>query len=584
MENLALYREYRPKNFDEVIGQDHIVKTLKNQIKTSNLSHAYLFCGTRGTGKTSTAKIFAKSINCEQNQDGSPCYNCPTCKALSDNGALDILEIDAASNNRVDEIRDLREKIKYPPVNGKYKVYIIDEVHMLTDSAYNALLKTLEEPPKHAMFILCTTEVHKLPQTILSRCMRFDFHLVKLNDLVNLLKKIFNEKNVKFEEEALHLIASRGEGSVRDTLSIADLCVSFSNKNVTYKSVLDALGSSSTDSLVEIANAISENDGEKLLTTINILAESGKNFTILGKELVNHFKTLLTIKSVTNAQQFLMLPDDIFNSLNSQANKFSQQELLNAMTKLSSIETQLKFSINPRTLIEIALLGLLDLEKKTEFVENSQKKTKNVNLEENFSEKELKTKENGEKENLTNGKIKISKEEVEINKNLEDFQNKEKINNFVVNNDKVEKTEIKKDILNNNAYFEDLNENIVENNDIFNEIQDKKIFDNKPKNENLNAQIVVAKILKKLREEKKHLLSSVFQSLKDVEIDKNMLNIHFNGENFKEILEKSEHYLLFNDIIKEDNLTISFVYDKVVVEKSTEEILKEKFNNIEIKE
>ena len=541
MENIALYREYRPKNFDEVIGQDHIVKTLKNQIKTSNLSHAYLFCGTRGTGKTSTAKIFAKAINCENNLDGSPCYFCPTCLSLKENASLDILEIDAASNNRVDEIRDLREKIKYPPVNAKYKVYIIDEVHMLTDSAYNALLKTLEEPPKHAMFILCTTEVHKLPQTILSRCMRFDFHLVKLDDLVSLLKKIFTEKGILFEEEALHLIATRGEGSVRDTLSIADLCVSYSNKNVTYKSVLEALGSSSTDSLSKLANAIALNDGEELLTTINNLAESGKNFTILGKELVNHFKTLLTIKSVNNAQKFLMLPDDIFSTLQNQANKFSQTELLNAMTKLSNIETQLKFSINPRTLIEITLLGLIDLEKKTKFVENSQKKTRNeLEVENNNLNIEIK---NGPQQNANFLNEKLEKELAEENK-LE-----EKLT-------KIEPTE------------------------------SEDVFNNLVSSENLNAQKVVAKILKYLRENKLHLLSSIFQSLTfaEIEKDRNLLNIYFLGENFKEILEKNEHYSLINDIIKEENLKVCYIFNKIVKEKSIEDKLKEKFNNIKIKE
>lgn len=359
MGNLALYREYRPKNFENVIGQDHIIKTLINQIKTNTISHAYLFCGTRGTGKTSTAKIFAKAINCLNNVNGSPCFNCEVCEALNNNNSLDILEIDAASNNRVDEIRDLREKIKYPPVNGKYKVYIIDEVHMLTDSAYNALLKTLEEPPKHAVFILCTTEVHKLPQTILSRCMRFDFRLVSLSDLVNLVTKIYDEKHISYEKEAVHLIATRGEGSVRDTLSVADLCASFSANNVTYKNVLEALGASSLDNLTNIANALSENNGETLLKSINELSNSGKNFTILGKELIDHFKTLLTIKTVNNSQEFLMLPTDIYNNYYSQAQKFSKEDLLLAMTKLTGIETQLKFSINPKTLIEITLLSLL---------------------------------------------------------------------------------------------------------------------------------------------------------------------------------------------------------------------------------
>ncbi len=365
MTNLALYREYRPATFEDVIGQEHIIKTLKNQIKNNSLSHAYLFCGTRGVGKTSTARIFAKAINCENNVDGSPCLKCKTCLSLNNSSNIDILEIDAASNNRVDEIRDLRDKVKYPPVNGKYKVYIIDEVHMLTDSAYNALLKTLEEPPAHAIFILCTTEVHKLPKTILSRCMRFDFRLVSCDDLEKLLIKVFNDKNITYEKEALHLIASRGEGSVRDTLSIADLCVSFCNKNVTYKGCLDALGSSSIDSLDEITDSLIENNGEKLLTSLDKIALSGINFTIFAKELISYFKTLLTIKNVNNSQRFLMLPDDVFNKYLKRANAFTSEELLMIMTKLTEIETQLKFSLDARMQVELTLLNILCEKKKT---------------------------------------------------------------------------------------------------------------------------------------------------------------------------------------------------------------------------
>ncbi len=198
--NLALYREFRPKNFDELVGQDYIVKTLKNQIKTNRLTHAYLFCGPRGTGKTSTAKIFAKAVNCTHLVDGNPCDMCAECVALSEINT-DIVEIDAASNNRVEEIRDLREKVSFPPMIGKYKVYIIDEVHMLTDSAFNALLKTLEEPPKHCIFVLATTEIHKLPATILSRCTRFDFKLLPLDVLAKHLKNVFDKKNIKYDEK-----------------------------------------------------------------------------------------------------------------------------------------------------------------------------------------------------------------------------------------------------------------------------------------------------------------------------------------------------------------------------------------------
>ena len=199
--NLALYREFRPNNFDAMVGQEFIITTLKNQIKSNRLTHAYLFCGPRGTGKTSTAKIFAKAVNCTHSSDGNPCNMCAECVALGENNT-DIVEIDAASNNRVEEIRDLREKVAYPPLIGKYKVYIIDEVHMLTDSAFNALLKTLEEPPKHVIFILATTEIHKLPATILSRCTRFDFKLLPLETLVNHLKNVFNKKGISCDEKS----------------------------------------------------------------------------------------------------------------------------------------------------------------------------------------------------------------------------------------------------------------------------------------------------------------------------------------------------------------------------------------------
>lgn len=543
MSNIALYREYRPKTFDEVIGQDHIVQTLKNQIKNDSLSHAYLFCGTRGTGKTSTAKIFAKAINCENNIDGSPCLNCRACRELANSSNLDILEIDAASNNRVDEIRDLRDKIKYPPVVGKYKVYIIDEVHMLTDSAYNALLKTLEEPPKHAIFILCTTEVHKLPQTILSRCMRFDFRLVSIEDLKNQLRKIFNDKGIKFEEEAVHLIASRGEGSVRDTLSIADLCASFSNNNVTYASCLEALGSSSTEALVRLSNSLISNDGEGLLIELNNFAQSGKNFTILSKELINHLKTLLTIKTVVSAQKFLMLPNDIFQTLSLQAEKVDKEFLLNAMTKLSSIETQLKFSINPRTLLEITLLGLL-VEKKTEHVE---KKTKNL-----------------EEEILSN------------NNSNEDFyftDNEE--NNIKSTENNIKKIEKDKNTIKTNMICEEV-------------CDDKtKIIDDiftSPKTEVDNSQIIVGKILRKLRTENYRLLFSCYQNLEKVEIVERELCVYFDSENFKEILEKVSNLDLINDIIKEDNLKIKYIFNSQKEEKTIEDILIEKFNNIEIKE
>jgi DNA polymerase-3 subunit gamma/tau len=297
MEHLALYRKYRPKTFDEVIGQDNITKTLINQVENDEVGHAYLFTGTRGTGKTTCAKIFARAINCLHPKNGSPCGECEVCKALNENNNMDILEIDAASNNGVDEIRDLREKVKYPPVNGKYKVYIIDEVHMLSINAFNALLKTLEEPPSHVVFILATTESYKIPATILSRVMRFDFKLVSIDNLVALLKKIFSQENIKCDEDAYEAIAKAGEGSVRDTLSIADAVSSYAHKDIHYKDVLTSLGISDNKTLIDITYDIINGDINGLLKNINDVYLAGKDISILSRDLTIHFRNLLVIKS-----------------------------------------------------------------------------------------------------------------------------------------------------------------------------------------------------------------------------------------------------------------------------------------------
>ena len=256
MAYLALYRRFRPTGFKGLIGQEHIVRTLSNQIASGRIGHAYLFCGTRGTGKTSAAKIFARAINCLHPIDGSPCGECEVCKALLDPSNLDILEMDAASNNKVENVREIREKIQYPPVSGKYKVYIIDEVHMLTSEAFNALLKTLEEPPKHAVFILATTESHKLPSTILSRCMRFDFRIIPTKEIAELIARIYDEVGKTYDKDAVTAIARAGAGSVRDALSIADICVSYRDGKLTYSDVLEVLGATDSSKITSMIKKI----------------------------------------------------------------------------------------------------------------------------------------------------------------------------------------------------------------------------------------------------------------------------------------------------------------------------------------
>jgi len=358
--NLALYREFRPNNFDGVVGQDFIVKTLKNQIKTNKLTHAYLFCGPRGTGKTSTAKIFAKAVNCTHSQDGNPCGMCAECVALSEPNT-DIVEIDAASNNRVEEIRDLREKVQFSPLIGKYKVYIIDEVHMLTESAFNALLKTLEEPPKHVIFILATTEIHKLPATILSRCTRFDFKLLPINTLVDHLKMVFDKKGIKCDEKSLHLIAKAGEGSVRDMLSIADSVASFCDYNITVGATEEVIGLSSKDNIKNILLAISKNDVAELFQNVKSTLERGKNIQVLCKEMADFIKNLIMIKVGVGDYSVLDILPGEFAGYSEIANMFDINYLKNAFSRFAQIELDLKYSLNPENLFEMACLELMKM-------------------------------------------------------------------------------------------------------------------------------------------------------------------------------------------------------------------------------
>lgn len=374
---LALYRKYRPKTFDEVVGQDHIVKTLINQIKFDKISHAYLFTGSRGTGKTSTAKIFAKAINCLNPKDGSPCGECKVCKAL-DGTNMDVLEIDAASNNGVDEIRDLREKVKYPPVVGKYKVYIIDEVHMLSTSAFNALLKTLEEPPSHTVFILATTEVHKLPATILSRCIRFDFRLVSLEDLSSLLKKILKEEGVTFDEQAINVIARAGEGSVRDTLSIADRCVSFAGSDLTYEKVVSVLGVSERDTLISVSEKMLEkNVGETLVLLDKVLSQ-GKSPLVFASDMISYFRDLLLIYSLNDkSREIVVVKDDVYEKMKVQATDKNYSEILKAIEVLSEIEQDLRYSVQPRIILETAVIKIISESSLIQRVEKLEEKLKN---------------------------------------------------------------------------------------------------------------------------------------------------------------------------------------------------------------
>lgn len=361
----VLYRKWRPQTFLDVSGQPHITETLMNEVKDNRLAHAYLFTGSRGTGKTSCAKILSKAINCLNPVNGNPCNKCEICNGIDNGSILDIVEIDAASNRGIDDIRALREESAFTPAQTKYRVYIIDEVHMLTIEAFNALLKTLEEPPAHIVFILATTEVQKLPSTILSRCQRFDFKRISVDAIVSRLKYVAENENVAISDDAAMLIARIADGGMRDALSVFDRALSIS-ENVDVKVVSDAAGIMSRDYLFRLSDAFKKKDTSKALAIIDELHNSSCDTERLCSELTNHFRSLLIIKSVNNPENILVCTNEELSELKKLADSFTVEEILNIMNILSSAIASIKVTQNRRIETEMAIIKICTLEMSTD--------------------------------------------------------------------------------------------------------------------------------------------------------------------------------------------------------------------------
>ena len=354
----ALYRKYRPAAFSEIVGQEHITTTLQNQIATGHVAHAYLFCGTRGTGKTSTAKIFARAVNCLAPDHGEPCCQCEACRLALDPGNPDITEIDAASNNGVDDIRALIEKAHYAPLQLQTRVFIIDEVHMLSTSAFNALLKTLEEPPAHILFILATTEPQKLPATIISRCQRFDFHRLSVRDIVSTLKSVLDRAGASIDEEGLLLIARTADGGMRDALSLADQCLAFCGDAVSARDVYDVLGSMEQSFLFEIADALLAADAGKALHMLDGIVRGGRDLTVFCQDLAAHLRALLLAGTCGRCEDLLDCTADAMDRYLEQAGKTSSARLLLAMETLLRVQGEMRYLSTPRAALESALVRI----------------------------------------------------------------------------------------------------------------------------------------------------------------------------------------------------------------------------------
>lgn len=457
----AIYRKYRPDTFDKVYGQKHITDILKNQIETKNISHAYIFSGSRGTGKTSCAKIFARAINCLNLQDGNPCNECENCMSSLEESTLDIVEMDAASNRRIDDIRELRDKVIYPPTKLKYKVYIIDEAHMITNEGFNALLKIMEEPPKHLVFILATTEIDKIPQTILSRCQRYEFKMINAKDISDNIKYILNDLNRKMDDDAIELIANKADGAMRDALSILDQVLSIEKENITKQDINDILGIVDNTGIFKLVNSIIKKDATEVLDNLYTISHNKPVENVMD-ELLNHFRNLLLSKNgLDNIRQNNTQYNDEYNA---QSELITNRQIVESMSIIIEHHKKLKQADNQKALLEILVMRLIDYIDYDDLiarVNTLEDKLKNIE-------------QNGIK---INSSQKLVEFDEKIDKNIEISQK---------SSEKAEKQDElsdKNDIIKNDEKIDDTDEDeIVENEDSFVKLREVlRDFDKIPK-------------------------------------------------------------------------------------------------------
>lgn len=536
----ALYRKWRPKTFDDIIGQEHVTTTLKNQIANDRIAHAYLLCGTRGTGKTSTAKVMAKALNCLNPKEGNPCNECEMCKKISQGLAIDVTELDAASNNGIDKIRDIIDDTKYPPQEGKYKIYIMDEVHMLSMVAVNAFLKTLEEPPQNVIFILATTDPQRLPITILSRCQRFDFKRISIKDLTERLRTIVTAQGVLADDKSLDLIARVSDGAARDALSILDQAISMGDGSVNYDNLVEMLGLVTNEYLFDITSAIIEKNVEKAMVVIEKVVFAGKDMYLFIKDLIEHYRNLLMLKVTSNPQEVLDMSLENIKLLDEQSKRIRVEEIMRDIRILQEAEGNAKLSKQARLYLELAAIKMCKIEYDT-------------------SNEVILTRINKLEEAIKNGSIKV----VQGNK-TEPVQKNNNLRNNVANSgnniEKKPKTQEKNSSLENS-----------------NSLGKSKTSD---------VQRAWKDILETFKSRRAMIIFASIVTGKVVDCTDGIVTIKYDAQySFnKQRLEKPENIKVINEVFSEvmrENLKVRFIVDGENEErKSTEDLIKDAMGDI----